>query len=172
MNERGIVVFEGTTADETTNEYMLQGAFVNLAIHKILSARRRRVFKKYPVIFMDEANTFCGKNGRSRGIMTSLSTKYREIGGKAGVTSVVLSQYLYEIADKIVTEADYIICPKLIEERDLALLHHRDNDVSIFNNMYYDRHNPPNEFVIFGRGGYEDYQKFIPIVCRSSMSHA
>lgn len=187
MQEHGIVVMEGATADETTSEYMLQGAFINIAIHKILHAKkvanigkgmtiplthRYGFSNKYPVIWMDEANTFCGEKGRSRGIMVSLSTKYREIAGKAGVTSVVASQYLYELADKIVTEADYIICPKIIERRDLELLKKRGNNINIFDDMHFDRNDPPNEFVVFGRGGWNDCQRFSPFPSCSSMSKA
>lgn len=172
-----ILIMEGTISDEDTSEYMTQGVITNIAIHNIISERKKSnngngCLNKIPVIFMDEASSFAGKGKMSAGIMTSLSTKYREINQKAGITSVVVSQFLHELAPKIVSEADYLIFPKINNANDIDILKVRPFDTYVLDNLHFDPNDRPNEWIVSGRNGIEDWQSFFPLPCASKMGSA
>lgn len=177
MKQRGIVALEGSIGDEKTIETMTQGVMVNLAIYNVVNGRLNEIRKgkrrePIPYIFMDEASNYAGKDGLSAGIMTAVSTKYRAIDEVPGIGSVVVTQFLRELAPKIVSEAELIICPKLTDARDIQIIKDRGSDNFLFDNMYYNPDARPNEFVAFGRNGLSDYRLFKPLPTRSWMGRA
>lgn len=179
MKEYGIVALEGSIADEDTIEGMVQGAFVNSAVYNVVNARTRtirdsncNIMNKIPYICMEEANTFAGKNGLSKGIMTALSTKYREIRGKGGIGSIVVTQFLHELAPKIVSEAEWIFTPKITHERDVELIKDRGSDHYLMDDMHFDPQDRPNDFIAYGRNGLMDYKRFVPLPCDTRMGSA
>ncbi len=176
MKERGIVALEGSIGDEKTVETMTQGAFVNVAIYNVVNARiqeiRRGEAGKIPYVVMDESSNFAGRDGLSAGVMTSISTKYRAINDVAGIGSVVVSQFLHELAPKIVSEAELILCPKITDKRDIELIKDRGSDNFLFDNLHYDPNDRPNDWIAFGRNGLTDYRLFKPLPCASWMGSA
>lgn len=170
LKEKGMVVFEGTVADESIAGDLMQGIFVNNAIYDVVGGRKHGTLDKIPYIVTEEANVVGGKGGLSSGILTALSTKYREIAGKAGVGSIIITQFLHEIPDKIVSEAEYIFTPKMFNEKDIELIKNRGSDNYIFDEMHYDPNAKPNTFAVFGRNGLTDYQLFNPHPRASSMN--
>lgn len=179
MMAHDAVVLEGTVADEDSSEKMVQGIFINSAAHEIIAARTKAirdpqhgVLKKIPILYLDEANTYAGKGKISASVISSLSSKYRSINNMAGISSVVVSQFLHTLASEIVNQADIILTPKIVDDRDLQILKDRGSDVYVFDEMHYDINNRPNEFVAFGMGGYNDYKKFFSLPTCSQMSTA
>lgn len=179
MMKHGIVVLEGSVTDEKTAEGQTQGAIINDAIYQVVNARTEAIrfpqtgiMKKIPYIFMDEASNQAGQNGLSASIMTAILTKWREISGMPGVGSVVATQFLHELAPKIVAEAEYVICPKTTHPKDLELLKLRNSDIYVMDDMYMNPNDRPNDWVCYGRNGMDDYQIFVPLPCQTFMGKA
>lgn len=173
MVKHGIVVLEGSQASEDTFQGLSQGIFVNSAINNVIYGRKSGVFKKIPIILMEEANNYANKNGGTcSASMTAISTQYREVGSQAGISSIVVSQFLHELAPKIISEAEYIVCSKITNKLDLEILNKRDCDTSVMWNLHSSFTEKPNEWVIYGRNGLDDHQTFFPLPTASSMISA
>ena len=179
LMENELLIMEGSVTSKNLAENMSQGAIVNAAIYDIVNARINTIrnpeggyMRKIPLIYMEEGDVFAGKGGLSAEVMTSLSTKYREIEEVPGISTLIVVQFLHNLPEELVNEAEYILCPKLTNSKDKELLKDRDSDIYHMQDMYFNPEDRPNEWICYGRNGWNDHRRFFPIMTCTKMSQA